>query len=266
MTVGLLCFSCSDSQAVKRTKLSHAQLPKAIVLDIEGTVAPISFVADVMFPYARDNVRQHLQEHYHSQEAQADIDAIRQQAADDGAAAIPDGAAGKDSVIEAVVSWVHAAIAADRKIGPLKQLQGHVWRSGFKSGKMVAQLFRDVPDAMVEWRNAGIKTYIYSSGSREAQHLFFGCSQVGDLRPYLSGFFDTTSGPKVDASSYKNILLTLGVNEPQQVLFATDVLAEAQAAQAAGWQAVLVDRPGNKPLPEEHGFRVIETMSQLLQH
>lgn len=79
MTIGLLCFSCSDSQAVKRTKLSHSQLPKAIVLDIEGTVAPISFVADVMFPYARDNVRQHLQEHYDSQEAQADIDAIRQQ-------------------------------------------------------------------------------------------------------------------------------------------------------------------------------------------
>lgn len=49
------------------------------------------------------------------------------------------------------------------------------------------------------------------------QHLFFGHSQVGDLRPYLSGFFDTTSGPKVEASSYKNILLTLGVDDPQQV-------------------------------------------------
>jgi methionine salvage enolase-phosphatase E1 len=43
---------------------------------------------------------------------------------------------------------------------------------------MRAELFRDTPDALVEWRGAGIKTYIYSSGSREAQRLFFGYSQV----------------------------------------------------------------------------------------
>lgn len=49
-----------------------------------------------------------------------------------------------------------------------------------------------------------------------------------------------------------------------QVLFATDVLAEAEAAAAAGWRAVLVSRPGNKPLPEQPGFRVIESMQQLL--
>lgn len=41
-----------------------------------------------------------------------------------------------------MVEWVHAAIAADRKVGALKQLQGHVWRTAFRSGKLVAQLFR----------------------------------------------------------------------------------------------------------------------------
>jgi hypothetical protein len=65
------------------------------------------------------------------------------------------------------------------QIGALKQLQGHVWRKGFASGDLVAQIFRDVPDALAEWRNAGIKTYIYSSGSREAQRQFFGHTQVG---------------------------------------------------------------------------------------
>jgi methylthioribulose 1-phosphate dehydratase/enolase-phosphatase E1 len=121
-----------------------------------------------------------------------------------------------------------------------------------------------VPDVLVEWRNAGIKTYVYSSGSREAQRLFFGHSAAGDLRPFLCGFFDTASGPKGEAASYTNIALSLGVDEPGEVLFATDVLAEAQAADAAGWRAVLVSRPGNKPLPDGHGFRVIESMGQLL--
>lgn len=89
--------------------------------------------------------------------------------------------------------------------------------------------------------------------------------QVGDLRPYLCGFFDTTSGAKTEAGSYSNIALSLGVDSPSDILFATDVLAEAQAAAAAGWRAVLVERPGNKALPAGHGFRVISSMQELLQ-
>jgi hypothetical protein len=76
---------------------------------------------------------------------------------------------------------------------------------------------RDVPDLLVEWRNAGIKTYIYSSGSREAQRLFFEYSQAGDLRPFLCGFFDTSSGLKTEAASYTNIQHTLGVDDADQV-------------------------------------------------
>jgi methionine salvage enolase-phosphatase E1 len=80
-------------------------------------------------------------------------------------------------------------------------LQGHIWREGFQSGELKGELFRDVPDALVRWRAQGIKTYIYSSGSREAQKNLFGHTTVGDMRPYLYGFFDTTSGPKVSGST-----------------------------------------------------------------
>jgi methylthioribulose 1-phosphate dehydratase/enolase-phosphatase E1 len=89
-------------------------------------------------------------------------------------------------------------------------------------------------------------------------------TQAGDLRPYLCGFFDTTSGHKQQPGSYKEIALSLGVDSPGDLLFATDVLAEAQAAKAAGWRAVLVVRPGNAPLPEGHGFPVVTSMQQLL--
>lgn len=107
----------SSGGYAKRPKLSHSKLPAAIVLDIEGTVAPISYVADVMFPYARDNVRSHLEATYDSSETQEDIEAIRAQAAADGAGVtIPGAEAGKAAVVEAVVGWVNAAIAADRKV------------------------------------------------------------------------------------------------------------------------------------------------------
>ena len=75
--------------------------------------------------------------------------------------------------------------------------QGHIWAGGFARGELKGELFADVPDALAQWRGAGIKTYIYSSGSRGAQKDLLGCTRVGDLRPYLAGFFDTTSGPKV---------------------------------------------------------------------
>lgn len=39
---------------------------------------------------------------------------------------------------------------------------------------------------------------------------------------------------KVEAESYKQIALSLGVETLADVLFVTDVLAEARAAQAAG--------------------------------
>ncbi|KAG2493717.1 hypothetical protein HYH03_008230 [Edaphochlamys debaryana] len=257
--------------AAKKPRTRHsAKLPTAVVLDIEGTVAPISFVADVMFPYAREHCRGFLEGAFGAEETQADIGLIREQAEADvaaglpGAAAIPPAGSPQGAVVDAVVGWVERAIAADRKVAALKTLQGHIWRSGFSSGAMRAELFRDVPDALTEWRGAGLKTYIYSSGSREAQRLFFAHSQVGDLRPYLCGFFDTSSGPKTERASYANIALALGVDSPAEVLFATDALAEAQAAAAAGWRAVLVERPGNKALPEGHGFRVIKSMGELL--
>ena len=78
------------------------------------------------------------------------------------------------------------------------------------------------------------------------------------------GFFDTSSGPKKEAASYHEVCRTIGADSPDEVLFATDMVAEAQAAQAAGWQAVLVARPGNAALPAEHAFAVVESMDQLL--
>lgn len=54
-------------------------LQSCILLDIEGTTTPISFVADVLFPYARDNVRKHLTDTYESKETQDDIKLLRAQ-------------------------------------------------------------------------------------------------------------------------------------------------------------------------------------------
>ena len=150
--------------------------------------------------------RSHLESTYDTAETQEDLRLLRQLAADDAAAgdmvagtviAIPEAEAGREAVVSAAVANCEAQMARDRKTTALKSLQGHIWAGGFRRGELRGELFRDVPDALVQWRSAGVKTYIYSSGSRGAQKDLLGCTTAGDLRPYLSGFFDTASGPKV---------------------------------------------------------------------
>ncbi|KAM0934913.1 putative acireductone synthase [Dioscorea sansibarensis] len=240
-----------------------------IVLDIEGTTTPISFVMDVLFPYARDNVQKHLMLTYDSQETKEDINLLRAQVQDDlekgipGAVPIPPDDAGKEAVIEPVVTNVRAMIAADRKITALKQLQGHIWRTGFQSNELQGVVYEDVPEALKKWHADGIKVYIYSSGSREAQRLIFGNTTYGDLRKYLCGFFDTTTGNKKEPHSYFEISQSVGVDEPSQVLFLTDVYQEAVAAKAAGLEVIISVRPGNAALPENHGFRTVTSFAEI---
>jgi methylthioribulose 1-phosphate dehydratase/enolase-phosphatase E1 len=239
------------------------------VLDIEGTTTPISFVTEVLFPYAKANVGNFLRSTYNSTETQNDIKLLRDQVHEDfrndvpGAIDIPSESAGMEAVISALEKNVHAMIKADRKVTALKELQGHIWRVGYEAGELKGMVFDDVPEALEEWHARGIKTYIYSSGSREAQKLIFGNTNFGDLRVFLSGFFDTTIGNKRESKSYKEIYLTVGVDHPSCITFATDVLAEAVAAKEAGLQAVLLLRPGNAPLPPDHGFRTIKSLLEL---
>ncbi|GAB2277961.1 hypothetical protein Dimus_012659 [Dionaea muscipula] len=234
---------------------------RCIVLDIEGTTTPISFVSEVLFPYARENVGRHLSATYESTETQGDIKLLRAQVQDDlekgiaGAVPIPPDNEGKEEVVAALVANVEAMIKADRKITSLKQLQGHIWRTGYKNKELQGVVFADVPSALERWHNSGIKVYIYSSGSRLAQRLIFGNTNFGDLRKYLSGFFDTTIGNKRESRSYVEINESVGVDNPSEILFVTDVYEEATAAKAAGLEVIISVRPGNGPLPENHGFK-----------
>ncbi|KAJ7550182.1 hypothetical protein O6H91_07G087100 [Diphasiastrum complanatum] len=243
--------------------------PHVIVLDIEGTTTPISFVTEVLFPYAVDHLEDHLESTYDSEETKGDIELLRQQTSEDleqglsGIVEIPPDDAGKAAVIAALKNNLLLMIKEDRKVTALKQLQGHIWRTGYAKGDLQGQVFEDVPEALLKWHTAGTKVYIYSSGSREAQRLIFGHTKYGDLRRYLSGYFDTTTGNKREARSYSEICLSVGVDNPSQITFATDVLAEAVAAKQAGLEAVLLLRPGNGPLPPNHGFRTYTSLLEI---
>ena len=194
---------------------------------------------------------------------------LRQQAQEDekghvtGAPKVSGVGGSIDEQISELVNYVIWNIQQDRKIPSLKELQGHIWRSGYESGQIQSIVYDDVPVFLSRMHEVNVKVSIYSSGSREAQRLLFKYSNHGDLRSYLNAYFDTSIGHKRTSSSYREIALSLGVDNPEEVLFVTDILEEAQSAKDAGLSTILSVRPGNYPLPANHGYKAVTSFDQI---
>lgn len=230
-----------------------------ILLDIEGTTTPITFVYDELFPYARKQMLAYFVAHAHEAQLKALVDTLRSEAQAERAAGFDAPVIADDlNEVQAATAAAHFALWQmdhDRKATGLKQVQGWIWRAGYESGELRGAVYDDVPTAIERWRQAGHQVAIYSSGSVEAQKLIFGYSTAGDLTPHLSAYFDTTTGPKKDAESYTLIAKALKVL-PNEVIFCSDNIDEIRAADAAGMQTRLTVRPGNAPVDDDHFQRV----------
>lgn len=207
-----------------------------ILTDIEGTTSSISFVRDVLFPYARAKLPGFVRTHGHEPEVRRWLDAV---AIEIAASACQDAV-----IVETLQGWIDR----DRKHTALKALQGMIWDSGYRDGDFTAPLYPDVAPALRAWRAGGHALAVYSSGSVPAQKLLFAHTDAGDLTPLFSGFFDTEVGGKREAASYRAIADRLG-QAPARILFLSDVVAELDAARDAGLRTVLLDRREDYPQP-----------------
>jgi enolase-phosphatase E1 len=202
---------------------------KAVLTDIEGTTSSLSFVKDVLFPYARAHLDAFVRGHAQDPRVKPQLDVVRREAGDP--------ALTLDGVIERLIAWIDE----DRKITPLKALQGMIWESGYHNGDFQGHIYADAEQALRDWRARGLALYVYSSGSAQAQKLLFAHTGFGDLTPLFDGYFDTTVGGKLDTGSYRAIAAAIGV-APEEILFLSDVRAELDAASGAGCRTVWLVR------------------------
>lgn len=203
---------------------------RAILTDIEGTTSSISFVKDVLFPYAREHLRAFVESHADDPEVRHWLSEAAREAdieeADTG------------SIIATLIHWIDI----DRKATPLKALQGMIWKDGYTSGAYRAHMYPEVADCLRAWHQQGVRLYVYSSGSVPAQKLLFGYSDAGDLSALFSGWFDTRIGHKRETASYAAIANNIGV-PPADILFLSDITEELDAAAEAGMQTTQLCRP-----------------------
>lgn len=252
--------------------------PTLYLLDVEGTVAPVSFVTETLFPYARKHFEEFLWR------AVTDAEKFREGTELEGTVLLDlamlgfenkaetDPSAprvlkpGIDSMsptkgIPQILEYIYWLMDRDRKSTALKSLQGKIWKVGYKRGELQSKIFDDVPGAFGRWSREA-RVAIYSSGSAEAQGLFFKHSNHGDLTPMISGYFDTRTGPKQAAASYTAIAEAMKV-AAAEVLFFSDVVRELDAAREAGCGTRLAMRAGNAPVADAHGHSVVESFAGL---
>ena len=220
---------------------------RAILTDIEGTTSAVSFVFEVLFPYARRHLPGFLHEHASEPAVAQQIEAARAESGE------PEADLAR--VTDILLHWIDI----DRKATSLKALQGMVWEQGYRAGTLKGHVYPDAVEALRRWHAQGYALYVYSSGSIQAQRLIFGCSEAGDLTPLFRDYFDTTSGPKREAASYARIATAIGL-PAEQILFLSDVVEELDAAREAGLQTCGLVRAGGQlgDHPQVASFAVID--------
>jgi enolase-phosphatase E1 len=201
---------------------------RAIVTDIEGTTSSLSFVKDVLFPYARERVGDFVRARRGDPAVQAQLAEVRRLAG---------GHLDEAAVIAQLERWIDE----DKKITPLKTLQGMIWEDGYRRGDFTGHIYDDAVRALRAWHDRGVRLYVYSSGSVLAQKLLFAHTAYGDLTPLFAGYFDTILGGKREPDSYRRIAQHIEL-PPGDILFLSDVWEELDAAQAAGMQTTWVLR------------------------
>ena len=208
---------------------------KAIVTDIEGTTSSLSFVKDVLFPYARQHLAAFVAQHRDEPQVRQLLEEAKQEAG---------GGLSDEQIVPQLLRWIDE----DRKVTALKSLQGLIWEHGYKNGDYQGHMYPDAVTQLRQWHEAGIRLYVYSSGSVYAQKLLFAHTAFGDLTPLFAGYFDTHIGHKREPQAYAAISTELQL-PAEEILFLSDIKEELDAARQAGMRTVWLVRDG-EPGPQ----------------
>jgi enolase-phosphatase E1 len=212
------------------------------IFDIEGTTAPISFVHEILFPYSKNNLQNYLQKNKISNLIFSNLKEDHEKDKYSNHYKSP-----LENSADSLFSYLEFLISVDRKNAGLKEIQGEIWKLGYESGDIKSQIFPDTLDFFQLIKKNNKQISIYSSGSILAQKLIFKYSNIGDMSPYITNYFDTGVGPKRDSNSYLTISKALNCS-PNEIIFFTDIQEEADSALSIGIKSYIMLRKGNSPI------------------
>ena len=236
-----------------------------ILLDIEGTTCPVSFVTNTLFPYAQTELKNFLEIHRNNPSIKQLIknaDEEWRQDNDEHSAILrcQQDESQRPTHLK-IEAYLQLLITADKKSTVLKDIQGKIWREGYTTGKISSEVYEDAHESLKRWYKQGFRLAVYSSGSIEAQHLLYKYTNKGDIENLFSSWFDTHIGNKKEPSSYTEIASVMGC-KTQNILFISDNSDECDAARRAGLGTLYSMRDGN-PQQEPRNHPVIRHLEEV---
>ena len=236
-----------------------------LLLDIEGTTCPVSFVSEILFPFAKQELSNFIKQNWNNNTQNRAIqDANKEWSVDQSIESLLlKKQADRQQVHEAdgLIKYLKHMISIDKKSTALKDLQGKIWEYGYRNGELKAELFPETAACLHQWHEHGLTLSVYSSGSIQSQKLLYRYSSQGNLESLFSNWFDTHTGPKKSTNSYTKIAHQLN-SAPGNIWFVSDNGAECDAARAAGINTLFILRDGN-PDREPKDHTVIKTLHEI---
>jgi len=115
-----------------------------LLLDIEGTTCPVSFVSDILFPYASKQLQTYIERNYRDPDIRDILQNVIEEHNQDhnwlnGESTRPlIRDPGED--LPAISNYLKHLINIDKKSTALKDLQGRIWNDGYARGEIVSTL------------------------------------------------------------------------------------------------------------------------------
>jgi len=239
-----------------------------LLLDIEGTTCPVTFVSEILFPFAKGELSHYVTEHESDSSQNRSIQEARTEWERDQSS---ESERLKKQVserhineVEGLIQYLKHLISIDRKSTALKDLQGQIWEQGYRKGELKSELFPEAAECLRQWNQQKITLSVYSSGSVHAQKLLYRHSSSGNLEALFSHWFDTHTGPKKSSKSYAIIAKELK-SSPKNIWFVSDNGEECNAAREAGMNTLFSLRDGN-PDREPRDHQVIQSLHEVSTH
>ena len=239
-----------------------------LLLDIEGTTCPVTFVSEILFPFAEGELSHYITEHESDSSQNRSIQEARTEWESDQS---PESLRLKKQVselqvneVDGLIQYLKHLISIDRKSTALKDLQGQIWEHGYRKGELKSELFPETAECLRQWHQQKITLSVYSSGSVHAQKLLYRHSSSGNLEALFSHWHDTHMGPKKSPESYTIIAKGLK-SSSKNIWFVSDNGEECDAAREAGMNTLFSLRHGN-PDREPRDHQVIQSLHEVTAH
>lgn len=248
--------------------------PNAVIMKIFGVLGSYHFQQE-MIKYGRAHMNEYLKKHMNDKimphlitrlkkDAKVDLDAGEKDAPQ-----IPEKGT-PVQMMEALCRYANWKLGKGNlhSNSPVNLLNGWVVNEGYISNTFHTHIFKDAATAIHKWRFGAdyIKNYTIAAAEKDGQKNYIQSSCEGDLTQCFNNYIPLVTEKRALLKHTYQVITTMIRDEPNFLLFITDIPEQAKAAADAGLMVFVIQRhaePNLSPPEKLRGFHVIRSFDDI---